>query len=83
MTHLRTRPLTALGLLMALVGAHCDDTTPVCVPDSTASCYCVTGGAGQKQCDTNGLDYGACSCLPDASVVEDKGATATASRLDP
>ena len=45
-----------------------EDSTPACVPATPATCFCPTGGPGQKVCDEEGLDYGACTCSVDAGV---------------
>jgi len=60
----------SIALLAVSLGSDCKDTTPECVPRSTAACFCSTGGAGQRVCDDDSLDYGPCTCLPDAGVLD-------------
>lgn len=69
-----TLHIVILGALAWTAGGCGDDTfsdtTPVCLPASTAACDCPTGAAGAKVCADNGLEYGACACLPDAGTPD-------------
>lgn len=61
--------ITVLGL--ALAGAACEfklDNVPHCWPRAVEACTCETGGAGQRVCGDDSLDYGGCVCT-DAGVA--------------
>jgi hypothetical protein len=62
------------GLCLAIQG--CDDNTPLCVPKTTAACFCYTGDPGQRVCSDDGLKYTSCSCLPAVAVDANPGVDA-------
>ena len=67
---LRAIAAAALALVVGCSDDSFTDTTPFCVPAMTATCSCPTGAPGARVCTDDGLDYGACACLPDAGTAD-------------
>lgn len=72
-----------LGLMVALVAACDESSSPSAAPDGTAcvpgearACACATGGPGQQLCDDTGAAFSMCACVaspPDADTTDGPG----------
>lgn len=67
----------AMGVALAMLclGAACDDSQRVCVPNQSLLCPCAGGATGVQSCNESGSGFTPCECgttgQPDAVVTAD------------